>query len=129
MFTKAIFAGLAAVIVSTAATPTLARGLCKDFYIEAVNNTGKTIKIIDVDYMISGYGMKSEPVRNTDRRAGQIFTMERTLEEANERNTQVIIKYRERTNNKHFNKWTGVKKAKSNYQECKRNKSYRISID
>lgn len=129
MFTKAIFAGLAAVIVSTAATPTLARGLCRDVYIEALNNTGKTIKIIDVDYMISGYGMKSEPVKNTDRKNGQYFTLERNLEEANERNTQVIVKYRERTKNKHFNKWSGVKKAKSAYQECKKNKSYRITID
>lgn len=128
MIAKTIFATALIAITASLATPGHARGNCKDAYIHAQNQTGGLIKVIDLNFKISGYGKKSEPIRNQDVPAGQPFTVTRNLEHANERQTQVTILYRTRTDNKHFNKWSGIKRASSAFQECKRNRTFNVVL-
>ncbi|MGX9356535.1 hypothetical protein ACS3SW_15630 [Roseobacteraceae bacterium S113] len=132
MFKKTI---LAAALIASASSmaqadvPDFFRGICKDVYIQAINNTGELIDVVDIDFMVSGYGLKSEPTPNQEVPTGEIFAVTRNLEDANERNTQIIIKYRVATGNKYINKWGPLLKAKSEYQECKENKSFIVKID
>jgi len=130
MFRKSILATalIAAAATMAAASPSFARGNCKDVYISAQNNTGKLIQVADIHYMISGYGQKSEPLRNVEVPRGRPFTITRNLERANERQTQIIIKYRVSTGNKVFNKWGPLRTAKSSFQECKKHRAYDISL-
>ncbi len=127
MFTQAIFAGLATVLISV--SPALAGSTCPEVYIEAVNNTGDVIKIIDLDYAISGHGVTSDTIRNSDRQPGQIYSTERNLPHAMARNTQVVVKYRLRAGGAYFDKWSGIRTARSAYQECGPGTNYRISIE
>ncbi len=128
MFAKTVFATAIIALAGAVATPSHARGNCKDVYVIAHNETGGLIKVIDMNFMISGYGKKSEPIRNVDIPNGQSFSDTRNFEHANERQTQVTILYRTRTNNKHFNKWSGIKRASSAYQECKRNRTFTVDL-
>lgn len=130
MFRNSILATalIATAATMAAATPGHARGNCKDVYIEAQNNTGALIQVADVHYMISGYGKKSEPVKNQEVPRGGVFSMTRNLERANERQTQIIIKYRVSTGNKVFNKWSPLRTATSSFKECKKNKAFRVSL-
>ncbi|MGH1413836.1 MAG: hypothetical protein ACRBB0_10085 [Pelagimonas sp.] len=128
MIAKTIFATAIIALAGAVATPSHARGNCKDVYVVAENLTGGLIKVIDLNFMISGYGKKSEPIRNQDIPAGQSFSVTRNFEHANERQTQVTILYRTRTDNKHFNKWSGVKRASSEFQECKRHRTFEVDL-
>ncbi|MFZ7092303.1 hypothetical protein [Primorskyibacter sp. 2E233] len=128
MITKTLLTTAILAMAATVATPSFARGTCKDAYVVATNDTGHKVKVVDMHYQISGYGKKSEPIRNQDIPAGQVFSITRNLERANERNTQVIVVYRVRTDNAHFNKWSGLKRATSDFQECTRNHVYEVSL-
>lgn len=129
MFTKTILAA-AVIAASTMAgtTASEARGICKDVHVAAVNKTGKPVKVIDMHYRISGYGKKSEPIRNTDVPKNRIYTITRNLEKANERKTQIEVLYRVRNKTRGLNQWSGIKRAKSTFQACKRGRAYDVTL-
>jgi hypothetical protein len=119
---------LALVGMTAAATPALARGNCKHVFVQATNKTGKTVKVIDMDYMISGYGLRSEPVKNQVIPVGGVWSITHNLEHANERNTQIIVKYRVQRRTHGLFQWSHVFKQKSSYQQCKMGRSYSVVL-
>ena len=117
----------AAAALTMSVVPSYARGTCKDVYVQAVNNTGKRIKVIDMDYVIDGYGTKSEPVRNEEIPAGKPWAKTRNLEQASGRITTIIVKYR--VSKSGFTKWTSVKKAYSTGSVCNSGGSYSLTLN
>ncbi len=128
MFVKALIAGLALTTAGTFATESYAKGTCKDVYVVATNNTGKQIKVIDMNFKMRSYGTKSEPIRNVDIPKNQSFSTTRNLEKAGGRDTKVTVLYRVRKSHSGFDQWTGVKKASSGYAICGRYSTYAINI-
>lgn len=129
MSCKTLFAFTALAVAGMTAAPlALARGNCRQIFVQAVNKTGKTIKVIDMDYMISGYGRKSEPVPNQIVPRGRIWSMTHNLERANERNTRIIVKYRVKRHDHGPFKWSHVFKKESAFRECKRGRSYSVVL-
>lgn len=130
MFTKTALAAIALSFAATALAPTTAsasRSTCKKVYLSAVNKTGGTVKIIDLDYHISGYGKKSEPIRNQEIPNNRPWGTERNLEQASGRKTYVVVKYRERKT-KGFGKWSKVRKANSSSSTCSDGKSFTVTL-
>ncbi len=128
MFTKAIFAAALIALTGGFATQSEARGTCKSVYVQALNQTGKEIKVIDMHYHITGYGKKSEPVKNSDIPSGRAFTYERNLEKADGRETQIELLYRVRKSNKGFDQWTGIKRIRSAAKTCSDRAVYEMKI-
>lgn len=128
MFTKAIFAAALIAVSGGFANESHARGTCKSVYVEAPNQTGKEIKVIDMNYYITGYGKKSEPVKNSDIPAGRAFTYERNLEKADGRETQIELLYRVRKSHNGFDQWTGIKRIRSAPAVCSDRAIYHINI-
>lgn len=131
MFTKISLAAVALSFAAMALAPSsasAARSTCKKVYLSAVNKTGGTVKIIDLDYQIKGYGKKSEPIRNQEIPNGRPWATERNLEQASGRKTYIIVKYRERKT-KGFGKWSKVKKATSSSSTCTDGKAYTVTLN
>jgi hypothetical protein len=117
---------LATATILTAVAPAQAsRNTCKKVYMSAQNSTGGVVKVIDLDYDISGYGKKSEPIRNQEIPNGRTWGTERNLEQASGRSVSIIVKYRTKKN-KGFGKWSGVKRAVSGYKNCRDGKQYSV---
>ena len=127
---KLAFTALTAVMVGgvmLAAPAHASRNTCKKVYLSAKNNTGGAVKIIDLDYQISGYGKKSEPIRNQEIPNGRTWGTERNLEQASGRSVAIIVKYRTRKRGG-FGKWSKVKRASSRYLSCRDRSSYAVLL-
>ena len=112
--------------VAIAATPASAsRNTCKKVYLSADNRTGTIAKVIDLDYQISGYGKKSEPIRNQEIPSGRKWGTERNLEQASGRSTYIIVKYRTRKT-RGLGKWSKVKKVTSRPRNCHDRTAYNV---
>ena len=122
-------AAVATVVTATAMTAPAhaSRNTCKKVYLSATNNTGGTVKIIDLDYNIRGYGKKSEPIRNQEIPNGRPWATERNLEQASGRSVSVIFKYRTRKRGG-LGKWSGVKRASTGYKRCNDRTAYTVSL-
>lgn len=132
MNSKAIFiaAALATTGVMLGASPAFARGTCKDVYVQATNKTGKTIKVIDMDYELKGYGKKSEPVKNDEIPNNGFWTLSNNLERASGRETRIIVKYRIQKHASGPFKWSKVYKKYSGFQNCASNSTkYYVTIN
>lgn len=129
MFSKAVFTGLAFALTAIAATPTFAGQTCKDVHIVAYNETGKQVKVIDMDYKMRNYRTKSEPIKNSEVPAGRPYTTTRNLEKAAGRDTKIIVKYRVRNSHSGFNQWSKILKATSSYAICGRYSAYSVTMN
>jgi len=101
---------------------------CKKVYIEAINNTGKAIKIIDLDYY--DYGSKkwrSEPTKNRVVYPGQSWSWRSRLEKVGGEKTRIRVEYRTATG-KRINKWSKVQSKKSSKATCSRGSAYTVTI-
>lgn len=118
---------MAVAAMAVTATDASARGTCKKVYLSAQNNTGGTVKIIDLDYHITGYGKKSEPIRNQEIPSGRNWATERNLERADGRSTYITVKYRKRKT-KGLGKWSKVQKANSGTSNCYDGAAYTVTL-
>lgn len=128
MFTKAVFTSLAIALTSVAAAPAFAASqTCKDVHITLENETGKQIKVIDMDFKMRGYRTKSEPIKNSEVPSGRVYTATRNLEKAAGRDTKIIVKYRVRNSHSGFDQWSKIKTASSSYGICERYAAYKAT--
>jgi hypothetical protein len=119
--------GAAAAAVATPIPADAFVGTCKNVHLGALNHTGGTVKIIDVDYTITGVGKKSEPIRNQQIPQGRHWGAERNLERAAGRATVVTVKYRKRKDGG-FGKWSKVHRADSARITCSEGSSYTVTL-
>ena len=105
-----------------------ASGACKRVYLSAINRTGGTVKVIDVDYYVGGINRwKSEPTRNQQIPNGANFAFTRNLENAAGRRVAIRVEYRTRKR-RGFGKWSKVKRATSPFSTCNSNGSYSVTM-
>ena len=101
---------------------------CKRVYIEAINKTGKTVKVVDIDYY--DYGSKkwrSEPTTNRILRNGESWSWRKRLERVNGEKTVVRIEYRTKTGKKII-RWSKKKRANSTKQVCNHGDAFKITL-
>lgn len=111
-----------------APTPAQASEHCKGVYINVSNPSGKTVKVIDIDYWDeSANKWRSELVKNRVLRKGESWSWRRKLERVGAENTRLRIEYRTYIG-KRFKKWSGKKKAVTGLRKCKRNMRWNINI-
>ena len=102
---------------------------CKRVYIEAINKTGKTIKVIDIDYY--DYGAKrwrTEMVKNRILRSGESWSWRKNLEGVNAEETRVRIEYRTKKRGRKVFVWSKVKRTRSAKKTCARGSSFAITL-
>lgn len=103
------------------ATPAFAKA-CKDVYIQANNQTGAKIKIVDLDYWdAESEKWRSEPTRNEEIKDGNVWQTTRNLERVNNQDVKIRIEYKKAKWNKLLKKWTWkAKKSKfvSSAKKC-----------
>lgn len=98
---------------------------CKDVRIEATNNTGKKIKVIDVDYHDYAKNLwRSKPTKNTKVPDGSIYRRTASLHQVGNAKTQIRIKYRV----KDGLGWSDVRRAWSKSSVCTEGKTYTVSL-
>ena len=134
MFTKALITGFAIAIASTAATQVTAGTTCKDVHIEAHNETGKQVKVIDMYYKTYDARGRvvetgNEVIKNSEVPKGKSYTTTRNLEDANGLSTRVWIEYRVRKKHSGWDQWTGVQSAFSDRVNCERYASFEVELD
>jgi len=127
-FTFAIGVGIGFNAVSIyQVTSQVLRGRCPNVKIEATNNTGSEIKVIDVyfhDYTKGKW--RSEPTKNARIANGKTYRKTVHLEKVDGENTQIRIEYRI----KRGVGWsTNIYKDWSRKSVCSEGKTYTVSIE
>jgi len=99
---------------------------CSRVKIEATNNTGRRVKVIDVDYHDYSEGKwHSEPTKNTEISNGGTYRKTANLETVGGKKTQIRVKYRV----KEGNGWSGVIRAwSSDKLPCEKGKTYAVDL-
>ena len=101
---------------------------CKNVYVSAINKTGATIKIIDMDYYDPAYSKwRSEPTKNQLIPAGRNWQETRRLERVNAKKTYVRIQYR-KPKTKGIGKWSKVFTAYSATKTCQNGSNFQIVL-
>lgn len=134
MFRKLATTTLTTLVAATAfsammAGPAAAGNACKQVYLKVVNQTGGSVKIIDLDYWNPATNRyKSEPTRNKVIPNGQPWSDVRSLEQVNARQTWIRIKYR-KAKTSGFKKWTKVLKTQSAAAVCGKGSTFQVVLN
>lgn len=119
-------------LVAFAPGQTLAKS-CRNVHLEVRNQTGKSIKMIDLDYWDSeSEKWRSEPVRNEVIKNGHTWQENRNLEFVNNQPVKIRVEYRTLKWHKFSKKWKWAMKKSSltmkNPKTCTKNTDYIISL-
>lgn len=113
------------------AAPAFAK-TCKDVYVQATNQTGGNIKIIDLDYWDDeSEKWRSKPVKNEEIKKGLLWQQTFNLQRVNNQDVKIRIEYRKAKWNKLLKKWKwAAKKSKaiSSMKKCSRGSQYIMTI-
>ncbi len=102
------------------------RRSCKDVYVTVQNDTGKPIKVIDLDYWDpSSDKYRSEFIPNERIPNGQPWQETRNLEQIDQMKTHIRVEYRKPLSN---GKWSKKYTKKSSSAVCQKNGSYTITL-
>lgn len=101
---------------------------CKKVNLEVINNSGKEIKVVDIDYYdVDALGdWRSEPIANTEVDPGETWQKTRRLESVNQENTRVVVEYQTRDI---YGDWGRRQEASSAWQVCSRGATYTMTIN
>lgn len=106
---------------------------CKKVHLQIANQTGKTIKVRDVDYWDSeSEKWRSIAVKNTQINPGLIWQDTRTLAHVYNQSVKIKVKYSTREKGKIFknnNKWVKANPFISSSQMCTDKAAYVMSIN
>ncbi|MEL7505612.1 MAG: hypothetical protein AAFN18_24450 [Cyanobacteria bacterium J06554_6] len=112
------------------ATPSEAffRRSCQDVYLRVQNETGDSIRVIDLDYWDpSSEIWRSEPVSNETIPDGEPWQEERNLEQVDQMNIKVRVEYRIPDGD---DGWSDeIHEEESASAVCNRNSSYTITLE
>ena len=121
-----------ALLLSTLTTTPVFAKACKSVYIEAKNQTGNKIKIVDLDYWdVESEKWRSEPTKNESINNGRVWQTTRNLERVNNQDVKIRIEYKKAKWNKLLKKWTWkAKKSKfvSTTKKCSRGVGFVMTI-
>lgn len=107
---------------------------CRNVHLEVRNQTGKSIKMLDLDYWdTESEKWRSEPVRNEVIKNNHTWQENRNLEFVNNQPVKIRVEYRTLKWNKWSKKWKWAMK-KSRYvmkqpKTCTKNTDYIITLN
>lgn len=104
---------------------------CKKVHLQVNNQTGKTIKIIDLDYWdTESEKWRSEPVRNTVVKNNRAWQKTRRLEHVHNQNVKIRVEYRKAKWNKFLKRvsWSKKQKYISSPKKCTKYADYTMTL-
>jgi len=107
---------------------------CRNVHVEVRNQTGKSIKMVDLDYWDSeSEKWRSEPVRNEVIKNGHTWQENRNLEFVNNQPVKLRVEYKTLKWSKWSKKWKwAMKKSRftmRNPKTCTKNTDYIVTLN
>lgn len=131
--TKALIAGSALCLLAVLTPDYGYAKSCRNVHLEVKNQTGKSIKMVDLDYWDSeSEKWRSEPVRNEVIKNGRTWQENRNLEFVNNQPVKIRVEYKTLKWHKWSKKWKwALRKSRfttRNAKTCTKNTEYIISL-
>jgi len=107
------------------------RVACRDVKVEATNETGKQVKVIDIDYHDYTKGKwRSKIIPNKKLASGKVYKKTfKKLSKVGGEQTQIRVEYRTLIKDGFFKKWSEVKRDWSSKGYCDKGATFAVTLD